>query len=119
MARKKIQYKQNTALFLASVSLLVFGTGALFMNGGINYTSLVASFPTVLTGVGVMYALGWLLGMIVESSKSLRKTPMGYANNLLEEILKEEGLDQQDFDLSDSDHSEDNLISGIETESKE
>ena len=41
--KKKIEYKSQIALFLASLSILVFGGFSLFQNGGINYTSLVAS----------------------------------------------------------------------------
>lgn len=123
MGRKKIQYKQNTALFLACLSLLIFGACALFMNGGINYTSLVASCPTVLTAVGVMYVLGWLIGSTMEGSKSIKKTNLGYANNLLEEILKEEGLNSaendSDYSINTDISEDDSLISGIKTESKE
>lgn len=120
MARKKIQYKQNTALFFACVSLLIFGAGSLFINGGINYTSLVASCPTVLPAVGVMYVLGWLIGSTMESSKSIKSTNLGYANNLLEEILKEEGLNASESGSGDADSSDvDSLIDGFETESKE
>ena len=120
MARKKIQYKQNTALFFACVSLLIFGADSLFINGGINYTSLVASCPTVLPAVGVMYVLGWLIGSTMESSKSVKSTNLGYANNLLEEILKEEGLNASESGSGDTDSSDvDSLIDGFETESKE
>lgn len=123
MAKKKIQYKQNTALFFACVSLLVFGAGSLLMNGGINYTSVVASCPTVVPAVLIMYVLGWLIGSTMESSKSVKNTNLGYANNLLEEILKEEGLDASSGSSSDStgaDSSDvDSLIDGFETESKE
>lgn len=118
MAKKKIQYKQHTALFLASISLLVFGACALFINGGINYTSVVASSTVVVPAVAVMYALGWLIGLIVETSKSIKKTVnVGYANNLLEEILKEEGLNLSENISNDDD--DDELIKNVETESKE
>ena len=102
MMGKKVQYKQNLALFMACVSLLVFGSCALYQNGGITYTSLIASCPSVITGVAVMAILGWLIGVVMESSKSVKKANLGYANSLLEEILKEEGLNDLDSgDLDD------------------
>lgn len=123
MANKKVQYKQNTALFFACTSLLIFGSVALYMNGGINYTSVVASSTTVVPAVAIMYALGWLIGSTMEGSKSIKNTNLGYTNNLLEEILKEEGLNASDIEdtssTTETPHSENGLIEGIETESKE
>ena len=117
MMGKKVQYNQNLALFMACVSLLVFGACSLFQNGGITYNSIIASCPGVLTGVAVMATLGWLIGVVMESSKSVKKANLGYANSLLEEILKEEGLD--DLDSASSEDLSDEDMSGLEPESKE
>ena len=103
MAVKKIQFKQNLALLLACLSLLVFGGLALFENGGMTYSSLIASGIKVIPYVAIMYVLGWIIGWIIESSKMVKKAnELGYTNSLLEEILKEEGLDY----LDDSDFEE-------------
>jgi len=116
MAIKKIQYKQNLAMLMACLSLLVFGSCALYQNGGITYTSLIASSVKVIPAVLIMYALGWIIGMIIESSKIVKKAKLGYANSLLEEILKEEGLD----DLDDSDFEDlGSEESDLDLESKE
>lgn len=94
---KKIQYKQNLSLLFACVALLVYGGCALYENGGINFVSLVASSKTVVPAVFIMYVLGWLTGAVLESSKLVKKAKdIGYTNSLLEEILKEEGLDGTD-----------------------
>ena len=46
--------------------------------------------PAVL----VMYGLGWLIGAMIESSKTVvKEKDIGYTNALLQEIIKEEGLD--------------------------
>ncbi len=104
MAIKKVQYKNSLALFMACLSLLVFGGCALYQNGGITYNSIIASSVRVVPYVLIMYALGWLTGLVMESSKSVKKANLGYANSLLEEILKEEGLDDlddEDFKIDD------------------
>lgn len=103
MAVKKVQFKQNLALLFACSSLLLFGGLALFQNGGINYNSLIASSIRVVPCVVIMYALGWIIGCIVESSKMVKKAnALGYTNSLLEEILKEEGLENlEDSDFED------------------
>ena len=113
--RKKIEYKTQIALFLASLSLLVFGGFSLFQNGGINYTSLIASSSKVIPAVIVMYGLGWLVGSMVETSKPVKKANnMGYVNNLLDEIMKEEGLNnissQKDLELTDEEKDEINNL---------
>ncbi len=109
---KKIQYKQNLSLLMASVSLLIFGGCALYRNGGITYTSLIASGIKIIPAIIVMYALGWLIGWILESSKIVKKAKsIGYTNSLLEEILKEEGLDNMD--------NEDFSIDGIDFQNEE
>ena len=114
---KKIQYKQNLSLLMACVSLLIFGGCALYENGGITYTSLIASGIKIIPAVAAMYVLGWLIGCVLESSKIVKKAKsIGYTNSLLEEILKEEGLDNlenEDLMLNEADLSE------IETENKE
>lgn len=92
---------------MASLSLLVFGGCALYENGGITYTSLIASGIKIIPAIAAMYALGWLIGCVLESSKIVKKAKsIGYTNSLLEEILKEEGLDNidnEDFMLDDAD----------------
>ena len=114
---KKIQYRQNLSMLFACLSILIFGGCALYKNGGITYTSLIATGIKVIPAVLIMYALGWLMGYVAESSKTVKKAKsIGYTNSLLEEILKEEGLndlDNEDFKLSESDFDD------IETESKE
>ncbi len=115
MAIKKVQYKQNLALLMACLSLLVFGGCALWENGGITYTSIIASGVKVVPAVLIMYALGWLTGMVIESSKTVKKANLGYTNSLLEEILKEEGLE----DLDDSDFEEGEEVNELDLESKE
>ena len=96
MAVKKVEYKQNLALLMACLSLLIFGGLALYQNGGITYDSLIASGAKIIPSVAIMYALGWIAGLIIESSKTVKKANLGYTNSLLEEILKEEGLDNLD-----------------------
>ena len=126
MAVKKVQFKQNLALLLACVSLLVFGGLALFENGGITYSSLIASGIRVIPYVAVMYLLGWVIGCIVESSKMVKKAnALGYTNSLLEEILKEEGLenlddsDFADIDSIDAMTSVEEDSANVENENKE
>lgn len=117
MSVKKVQYKQNLALLMACLSLLIFGGCALYQNGGITYTSLIVSGVKVVPCVLIMYALGWLTGMVIESSKTVKKANLGYANSLLEEILKEEGLDNLD-DSDFADELNENDDSDLELESK-
>ena len=104
---KKIQYKQNLSLLLACLSLLIFGGCALYENGGITYTSIMATGIKIIPAIAAMYALGWLIGCVLESSTVVKKAKsIGYTNSLLEEILKEEGLDNienEDFMLDESD----------------
>lgn len=111
MATKKLKYKNNLALFISCLSLLVFGGCAIYENGGITYTSLIASATKVIPYVLIMYILGWLLGSIIESSKSVKNPKnLGYANSLLEDILKEEGLD----DIENNEELEDINIESVE-----
>lgn len=91
---KVIKYKQNLSLLFACLTLLVIGTCSLIKNGGINYDSLVCSAPAVIPAVIVMYGLGWLIGSMIETSKTfVKEKDIGYTNALLQEIIKEEGLD--------------------------
>ena len=100
---KVIKYKQNLSLLLACSTLLVIGTCSLIKNGGINYTSIVCSASAVVPAVLVMYGLGWLIGAMIESSKTVvKEKDIGYTNALLQEIIKEEGLDGVE-DLNNSD----------------
>lgn len=122
--KKKIEYKSQIALFLASLSILVFGGFSLFQNGGINYTSLVASGSKVIPAVLVMYCLGWLVGSMIETSKPVKKANnMSYVNNLLDEIMKEEGLNNvnstKDTELTDEEQEEINKIKLDTAEEKE
>lgn len=122
--KKKIEYKSQIALFLASLSILVFGGFSLFQNGGINYTSLIASGSKVIPAVLVMYCLGWLVGSMIETSKPVKKANnMGYVNNLLDEIMKEEGLNNvnstKDTELTDEEQEEINKIKLDTAEEKE
>ena len=121
--RKKIEYKTQIALFLASLSVLIFGGFSLFQNGGINYTSLIASSSKVIPAVIIMYCLGWLVGSMIETSKPVKKAnSMGYVNNLLDEIMKEEGLNNfsssKDTELTDEVQDEINKIN-TEAQKKE
>lgn len=114
---KKLQYKENLSMLFACVSLLVFGGFALYENGGITYTSLIATGIKIVPAVTVMYILGWLMGWIMEASKTVKKAKsIGYTNSLLEEILKEEGIDSlegEDFKLNEEDFAD------LDVESKE
>ena len=114
---KKLQYKENLSMLFACISLLVFGGCALYENGGITYTSLIAAGIKIIPAVTVMYILGWLMGWIMEASKTVKKAKsIGYTNSLLEEILKEEGLDDlegEDYKLNDDDFAD------VELEGKE
>ena len=108
---KKIEYKKQTAILLACISLLVFGSCALFINGGITYSSLSASFVTIGPGILFMSVMGWLIGSMIEGSKSLKKAnSLNYTHSLLDEIMKEEGLDDIDSfsnsDLTDEEQKE-------------
>ncbi|MBR2525800.1 hypothetical protein IKE67_04985 [bacterium] len=109
---KKGYYRQNIGMLMACVSLLVFGGCALFQNGGITYTSITASGIKILPAVFIMYILGWATGWIIESSQTVKKANLGYANSLLEEILKEEGLGN----LDDSDFEENEETAAVEKE---
>ena len=85
--------------------------GTSVKNGGINYTSIVCSAPAVVPAVLVMYGLGWLIGAMIESSKTIvKEKDIGYTNALLQEIIKEEGLDNvedlEGIDLSDDSDTE-------------
>ncbi len=114
---KIVRYKQNIGLLLGCSTLLIVGTCYLIKNGGINYTSIVCSAPAVVPAVIVMYGLGWLIGAMIESSKTVvKEKDIGYTNALLQEIIKEEGLDNVgDFDLSDdSEDTSDNEESSDE-----
>ncbi len=101
---KIVRYKQNIGLLLGCSALLIVGTCYLIKNGGITYTSIVCSAPDVIPAVIVMYGLGWLIGAMIESSKIVvKEKDIGYTNTLLQEIIKEEGLDNiSDIDLPDN-----------------
>lgn len=108
---KIVKYKQNIGLLLSCSTLLIVGTCYLIKNGGINYTSIVCSAPAVVPAVLVMYGLGWLIGAMIESSKTIvKEKDIGYTNALLQEIIKEEGLDNvedlEGIDLSDDSGTE-------------
>ena len=108
---KIVKYKQNIGLLLSCSTLLIVGTCYLIKNGGINYTSIVCSAPAVVPAVLVMYGLGWLIGAMIESSKTIvKEKDIGYTNALLQEIIKEEGLDNvedlEGIDLSDDSDTE-------------
>lgn len=119
MANKKINYKQNLGMLMACSSMLVFGCCALMQNGGITYTSLIASSVKVAPAVLIMYVLGWATGYIIESSQTVKKINLGYANSLLEEILKEEGLDNiDDIDSENNNPVDDLLLENNELELK-
>lgn len=110
---KIVKYKQNIGLLLGCLTLLVVGTCYLIKNGGINYTSLVCSAPAIIPAVLVMYGLGWLIGAMVESSKSVvKEKDIGYTNALLQDIIREEGLDNvedlEGIDLSKDDEDDSN-----------
>lgn len=95
---KKIEYKYQIAWLLACLTLLIVGACSLYQNGGINYVSITASMINVVPAVLVMFLMGWLIGSMMEGSKSLKKAnSMNYANSLLEEIMREEGLDNYDL----------------------
>ena len=108
---KKIEYKKQTAILLACISLLIFGGCALYINGGITYPSLKASFITVGPGIAFMFVMGWLIGSMIDGSKSLKRAnSLNYTHSLLDEIMKEEGFDEMDTfsnsDLSDEEQKE-------------
>ena len=108
---KIVKYKQNIGLLLSCSTLLIVGTCYLIKNGGINYTSIVCFAPAVVPAVLVMYGLGWLIGAMIESSKTIvKEKDIGYTNALLQEIIKEEGLDNvedlEGIDLSDDSDTE-------------
>lgn len=95
--KKDLSYRKNIGLLFASLAFLVLGGFALYENGGITYISLVGSISKVIPGTIVLYCLGWLIGSMIESSKLIkREKDLGYANALLEEIMKEEGIDNLD-----------------------
>ena len=71
-----------------------------------------------------MYCLGWLVGSMIETSKPVKKANnMGYVNNLLDEIMKEEGLSNvnstKDTELTDEEQEEINKIKLDTAEEKE
>ncbi len=108
---KKIEYKKQIAILLACISMLVFGGCSLYINGGITYASLIASFVSVGPAVIIMFVMGWLIGSMMEGSKSLKKAnSLNYTNSLLEEIMKEEGLDNvgnsPDLELTEEEQRE-------------
>lgn len=116
---KIVKYKQNLGLLLACSTLLVVGTCNLIKNGGINHTSIVCSAPSVIPAVIIMYILGWLIGAMIESSKTVvKEKDIGYTNALLQEIIKEEGLDNAE-DLNGIDLSEDSDNNSETEESSE
>ena len=110
---KIVEYKQNIGLLLSCSTLLIVGTCYLIKNGGINYTSIICSAHDVIPAVLIMYGLGWLIGSMIESSKTVvKQKDIGYTNALLQEIIKEEGLDNveklEDVDLSENNEAENN-----------
>lgn len=116
---KVVKYKQNLSLLLACITLLVIGASSLVKNGGINYTSLVCSAQIVIPAVVVMYGLGWLIGAMFETSKTfVKEKDIGYTNALLQEIIKEEGLDNPE-DIANIETSDSEATKNEEESSKE
>ncbi len=109
--KKDLSYRKNIGLLFASLAFFILGGCSLYENGGITYVSLIGSIPKVIPGTIVLYCLGWLIGSMIESSKLIKQEKdIGYANALLEEIMKEEGIDS----LEDLGKNDNNAVDEVE-----
>jgi hypothetical protein len=112
--KKDLSYRKNIGLLFACLAFLILGGCSLYENGGITYVSLVGSISKVIPGTIVLYCLGWLIGSMIEGSKLVkREKDLGYANALLEEIMKEEGIESLD-ELGKKDNSDEENSESVE-----
>lgn len=85
MARK--EYKKYFSSLFASAALLAVGAISLIENGAMDYYSVLGALKKALPAALVLWGLGWILGMIVDTPR--RSHQIKYNNAIMEELFKE------------------------------
>lgn len=87
MSKKVISKRKRLAAVFASFAILIIGTVSLFESMSLDYYSVLNTMGKIIPASIALGGLGWIMGMILDSSK--KKVRAGNHNNLfLNEIVK-------------------------------
>ena len=72
MVRKKNLNRKKLSAIFASLAILIMGTASLAQSMSFDYYTVIGTLKKILPASFVMGALGWLIGMILDSPRSRR-----------------------------------------------
>lgn len=107
-----LNHKLFFGLLFFCLTLLIYGTCYLFINGGINYYSVSSSFENIVPYCIVVGILGYFIGYILDNPK---RRKMLESNDIIERMMKE-SMNNSSVDLTDIPDEERPVQENVSTE---